>query len=203
MRYTFKPDDCMVISIPLGSVRNMREGQLMPEKFTCIFKDAYKVFLKGRPKELGAAQLSIGAFVICIGILIALEYSPYHLVYTLPSALFIASGILSFAAGKSPFMPVVKLSFVFNIISLFWSIAALVLCSMMDINDGQYYFYSSSSTSRDAISKNPMFVGLKVVVGVLCGLELILALVLIYWESKAICRSHFNTLPMITIKQDV
>lgn len=53
MRYTFKPDDCMVISIPLGNLKNMRDGQLMPEKFTCIFKDAYKVFLKGRPKELG------------------------------------------------------------------------------------------------------------------------------------------------------
>lgn len=53
MRYTFKPDDCMVISIPLGSIRNMREGQLMPEKFTCVFKDSYKVFLRGRPKELG------------------------------------------------------------------------------------------------------------------------------------------------------
>uniref|UniRef100_A0A672MMK3 Si:ch211-269k10.5 n=1 Tax=Sinocyclocheilus grahami TaxID=75366 RepID=A0A672MMK3_SINGR len=53
MRYTFKPDDCMVINIPLGNLRNVRDGQLMPEKFTCIFKDAYKVFLKGRPKELG------------------------------------------------------------------------------------------------------------------------------------------------------
>ncbi len=53
MRYTFKPDDCMVISIPLGSLRSTSDGQLMPEKFTCIFKDAYKVFLKGRPKELG------------------------------------------------------------------------------------------------------------------------------------------------------
>ncbi|XP_039516818.1 uncharacterized protein LOC120471141 isoform X2 [Pimephales promelas] len=194
MRYTFKPDDCMVISIPLGSVRDMREGQLMPEKFTCVFKDTYKVFLKGRPKELGAAQLSIGAFVICIGVLIALYYGFAHLVYTLPSALFIATGILTFAAGKSPFMPVMKLSFAFNIISLFWSIAALVLCSLT--SEGFY-------RSTDDISKNHMFVGLRVVIGVLCGLELILALVLIFWESKAVCRSHFNTLPMITIKQGV
>ncbi|KAG1932312.1 hypothetical protein F2P79_021177 [Pimephales promelas] len=183
MRYTFKPDDCMVISIPLGSVRDMREGQLMPEKFTCVFKDTYK-----------AAQLSIGAFVICIGVLIALYYGLSHLVYTLPSALFIATGILTFAAGKSPFMPVMKLSFAFNIISLFWSIAALVLCSLT--SEDLY-------RSTDDISKNHMFVGLRVVIGVLCGLELILALVLIFWESKAVCRSHFNTLPMITIKQGV
>ncbi|XP_016395998.1 membrane-spanning 4-domains subfamily A member 4D-like isoform X3 [Sinocyclocheilus rhinocerous] len=132
MRYTFKPDDCMVINIPLGNLRNMRDGQLMPEKFTCVFKDAYKIFLKGRPKELGAAQLSIGVFVICIGSLITLEYGRSHLVYTLPSALFIASGILTFAAGNSPFMPVVKLSFAFNIISLFWSIVAIVLCPILN-----------------------------------------------------------------------
>ncbi|KAI2654853.1 Membrane-spanning 4-domains subfamily A member 4D [Labeo rohita] len=179
----------MVISIPLGSIRNTRDGQLMPEKFTCVFKDAYKVFLKGRPKELGAAQLSIGVFVICIGSLISLEYGSHHLMYTLPSALFIASGILTFAAGNSPFMPVVKLSFIFNIISLFWSITAIVLCPIL-------YEESSYSSSRK------MFVGLKVVIGVLCGFELILALVLIYWESKAVCRAHFNTLPLITIKQD-
>ncbi|XP_059423132.1 membrane-spanning 4-domains subfamily A member 4D-like [Carassius carassius] len=178
MRYTFKPDDCMVITIPLGNLRNTGDGHLMPEKFTCVFKDAYKVFLKGRPKELGAAQLSIGVFVICIGSLITHEYGPSHLVYTLPSALFIASGILSFAAGNSPFMPVVKLSFIFNIISLFWSISAIVLCS------------------------ENMFAGLKVVIIVLCALELILALILIFWESKAVCRSHFNTLPLISIKQE-
>uniref|UniRef100_A0A673K0S4 Membrane-spanning 4-domains subfamily A member 4D-like n=1 Tax=Sinocyclocheilus rhinocerous TaxID=307959 RepID=A0A673K0S4_9TELE len=179
MRYTFKPDDCMVINIPLGNLRNMRDGQLMPEKFTCVFKDAYKIFLKGRPKELGAAQLSIGVFVICIGSLITLEYGRSHLVYTLPSALFIASGILTFAAGNSPFMPVVKLSFAFNIISLFWSIVAIVLCPIL--NEGHP-------------GPIKLFVGLKVVIGVLCGFELILALILIYWESKAVCRAHFNTL---------
>ncbi|XP_042597722.1 membrane-spanning 4-domains subfamily A member 4A [Cyprinus carpio] len=195
MRYTFKPDDCMVISIPLGNLRNTGDGQLMPEKFTCVFKDAYKVFLKGRPKELGAVQLSIGVFIICIGSLITLEYDTSHLVYTLPSALFIASGILTFAAGNSPFMPVVKLSFIFNIISLFWSIAAIVLCSLLEEGRGWYI-------SPDNNTRRNMFVGLKAVIGVLCGLELILALILIFWESKAVCRSHFNTLPLITIKQE-
>uniref|UniRef100_A0A8C1WUB8 Si:ch211-269k10.5 n=1 Tax=Cyprinus carpio TaxID=7962 RepID=A0A8C1WUB8_CYPCA len=219
MRYTFKPDDCMVISIPLGNLRNTEDGQLMPEKFTCVFKDAYKVFLKGRPKELGAVQLSIGVFIICIGSLITLEYDTSHLVYTLPSALFIASGILTFAAGNSPFMPVVKLSFIFNIISLFWSIAAIVLCSFLgeghwglnnrpDYNTGVSYskqVFGHSSELMLSLSilllidchvflQRNMFVGLKVVIGVLCGLELILALILIFWESKAVCRSHFNTL---------
>ncbi|XP_052435366.1 membrane-spanning 4-domains subfamily A member 4A isoform X1 [Carassius gibelio] len=196
MRYTFKPDDCMVITIPLGNLRNTGDGHLMPEKFTCVFKDAYKVFLKGRPKELGAAQLSIGVFVICIGSLLTHEYGPSHLVYTLTSALFIASGILSFAAGNSPFMPVVKLSFIFNIISLFWSITAIVLCSLLG-NVSWHLHDSPGNNTRDN-----MFVGLKVVIGVLCGLELILALILIFWESKAVCRSHFNTLPLISIKQE-
>ncbi|XP_026083643.1 membrane-spanning 4-domains subfamily A member 4A-like [Carassius auratus] len=197
MRYTFKPDDCMVISIPLGNLRNVRDGQLMPEKFTCVFKDAYKVFLRGRPKELGAAQLSIGVFVICIGSLIALEYGASHLVYTLPSALFIASGILTFAAGYFPIMPVVKLSFAFNIICLFWSITATVLCPILE--EG----HPGLPNSPDASGKIKVFWGLKVVICVLCGFELILALILIYWESKAVCRAHFNTLPLITIKQDV
>lgn len=74
MRYTFKPDDCMVISIPLGSLRNMREGQLMPEKFTCVFKDAYKVFLKGRPKELG-----VRATLKCIILYVFLEFSLFNI----------------------------------------------------------------------------------------------------------------------------
>ncbi|XP_043116020.1 membrane-spanning 4-domains subfamily A member 4D [Puntigrus tetrazona] len=197
MRYTFKPDDCMVISIPLGSLRNTRDGQLMPEKFTCVFKDTYKIFLKGRPKELGAAQLSVGVFLICIGSLVSVEYGASHLVYTLPSALFIASGLLTFAAGKSPLMAVVKLSFVFNIVSLFWSIAAIVLCPLLD--EGSPFRHLGA----DERSRTSMFVGLKAVIGVLCGFEMILALVLIYWESKAVCRAHFNTLPLITIKQDV
>ncbi len=60
----------MVISIPLGSLRNMRDGQLMPDKFTCVFKDAYKVFLKGRPKELG-----VRATLKCIILYVFLEFS--------------------------------------------------------------------------------------------------------------------------------
>lgn len=39
-----------------------------------------------------------------------------------------------------------------------------------------------------------MFFGLMVVVCVLYGVELILALVLLFWGSKAVCRPHFNTL---------
>ncbi|XP_052002778.1 membrane-spanning 4-domains subfamily A member 4A-like isoform X2 [Xyrauchen texanus] len=197
MRYTFKPDDCMVITIPLASIRNMNDGQLMPEKFTCVFKDAYKVFLKGRPKELGAAQLSIGIFVICVGALMVQEYGSSHLTFTLPSALFILSGILTFAAGSSPFMPVVKLSFIFNIISLFWAIAALVICPLLD-REPPYRREDSSVRSTER-----MFIGLKVVVSILCVFELILALILIFWESKAVCKPHFNTLPLISIKQEV
>lgn len=186
----------MVISIPLGSIRNMSDGQLMPEKFTCVFKDAYKVFLKGRPKELGAAQLSIGAFIICIGSLLSFQYSTIHLMYTLPSVLFIATGILTFASGNSPLMPVVKLSFIFNIISLFWSITVLVLCPLLPAD-------TSFGFNPEDNRKYHMFIGLKIVTGVLGGVELILALILIYWESKAVCRPHFNTLPLITIKQDI
>ena len=53
MRFTFRSDDHMVITIPLGSLRAIREGQLMPDRFNCVFKDVYKVFLRGEPKALG------------------------------------------------------------------------------------------------------------------------------------------------------
>lgn len=42
--------------------------------------------------------------------------------------------------------------------------------------------------------QHDIYIGLKVVVCVLFGVELILSLVLIYWGSKAVCRPHFNTL---------
>uniref|UniRef100_A0A3B1KCM9 Si:ch211-269k10.5 n=1 Tax=Astyanax mexicanus TaxID=7994 RepID=A0A3B1KCM9_ASTMX len=135
MRYTFKSDDCMVITIPLANLRSARDGQLMPEKFSCVFKDMYKVFLRGRPKSLG----------------------------------FIGCGILTYAAGHSPLMPVMKMSFIFNIIGLFWAIAALAICPLM-------------------------YIGLKGVLVVLHALQFILAAVMIFWESKAVCRTHFNTL---------
>ncbi|KAI5092459.1 hypothetical protein C0J45_18090 [Silurus meridionalis] len=104
MRYTFKPDDCMVITIPLGSIKNAREGQLMPDKFTCRFKDSYKVFQQGRPKALGNRAPGFKLFVVII---------------------------------------------------------------------------------------------------VLYAFEFLLSAILIHWESKAVCRAHFNSLPMITLKQDM
>ncbi|KAA0702609.1 hypothetical protein E1301_Tti011305 [Triplophysa tibetana] len=192
MRYTFKPDDCMVITIPLGSLRKVGDGQLMPEKFTCVFKDAYKVFLRGRPKQLGVAQFCIGVFIICVGILIGLQSNLDTLPFILPSALFIVGGALTYGAGSSPIMPVVKLSFIFNILSLFWALIGLVLFIII-LGNIRYHYVSEEYN---------MYVGLMVMVCVLHGVELILALVLLFWGSKAVCRPHFNTLPLITIKQD-
>ncbi|TRY72913.1 hypothetical protein DNTS_011803 [Danionella cerebrum] len=157
MRTTFHPDDSMVITIPLASIRHSNQGNVMPENFTCVFKDTYKVFLRRRPKELGVAQLSIGVFLICIGIIISPQHQRAHLVYTLPSLLI------------------------------------------------HYYNYSYYRSEIDSYydSEERMLRGLQVLVSVLIGLELVLALVLIYLESKAVCRAHFNSLPMITIKQDL
>ncbi|XP_047664323.1 uncharacterized protein LOC113634376 [Tachysurus fulvidraco] len=76
MRYTFKPDDCMVITIPLTSVRNAAEGQLMPDKFSCRFKDNYKVYQRGWPKALGVAQITTTVFILCLGG-IKISFYPY------------------------------------------------------------------------------------------------------------------------------
>ncbi|XP_041726742.1 membrane-spanning 4-domains subfamily A member 4D [Coregonus clupeaformis] len=189
MKYTFQSDECMVITIPLGSLRDAQEGQLMPETFHCVFKDVYKVFLKGQPKALGAAQLIAGVLVLILGLLLV-QHSPFVLFYTMPSVLYVAAGMLTYAAGHSPNMCVVKLSFSLNIISCFWTMAAVVLCT-------RHVYYDSPGDHPEA------FDGIKWIVAVLLVIELVVAMVVIYWESKAVCRQHFNILPIVTLKQEV
>nr|XP_029513218.1 membrane-spanning 4-domains subfamily A member 4D-like [Oncorhynchus nerka] len=186
MKYTFQSDECMVITIPLGSLRDAQEGQLMPENFHCVFKDVYKVFLKGQPKALGAAQLIAAVLVLILGLL----NSPLVLISTVSSVLFVAAGMLTYAAGHSPSMCVTKLSFSLNIVSCFWTVAAVVLCTVPD----SHGFY------RD---HQEVFSGFKWMIVVLLVIELVVAMVAIYWESKAVCRQHFNILPMVTLKQEV
>uniref|UniRef100_A0A4W5NAU9 Si:ch211-269k10.5 n=1 Tax=Hucho hucho TaxID=62062 RepID=A0A4W5NAU9_9TELE len=177
MKYTFQSDECMVITIPLGSLRDAQEGQLMPENFHCVFKDVYKVFLKGQPKALGAAQLIAGVLVLILGLLLV-QHSPVVLIYTMPSVLFVAAGLLTYAAGHSPNMCVAKLSFSLNIVSCFWTVAAVVLCISFGFQ-GEH---------------REVFSGIKWMIVVLLVIELVVAMVGIYWESKAVCRQHFNIL---------
>ncbi|KAJ8354379.1 hypothetical protein SKAU_G00219460 [Synaphobranchus kaupii] len=150
MVYTFKSDDCMVITIPLSSTNKGKEGQLLPENFHCVFKDAYKVFLKGNPKALGTAQLITGLLIISLGLLNLKNFA-----YTMPSVLFIISGMLSYAAGHSPNM-----------------------CM------------AHSETEK----------GIQGMAALLIALEMSFAVILIYWESKAVCREHFNILPVVNLK---
>ncbi|XP_071252035.1 membrane-spanning 4-domains subfamily A member 4D [Salvelinus alpinus] len=190
MKYTFQSDECMVITIPLGSLRDAQEGQLMPEKFHCVFKDVYKVFLKGQPKALGAAQLIAGVLVLILGLLLV-QHRPLVLIYTMPSVLFVAAGMLTYAAGHSPNMCVAKLSFSLNIVSCFWTLAAVGLCTV------DVFSFRFQGVHQEVFS------GIKWMIVVLLVIELVVAMVVIYWESKAVCRQHFNILPMVTLKQDV
>ncbi|KAI4811105.1 hypothetical protein KUCAC02_014026 [Chaenocephalus aceratus] len=123
MKKTFQCDESMIITIPIGSLRDARVGQLMPEKFHCVYKDHFKVFVvKGKPKPLGAAQAIAGVFILALGLVFPESFT---LLYTLPSVLFLVCGMLSYAAGHFPNMQVTKLSFSLNIVSFFWSIAAI------------------------------------------------------------------------------
>ncbi|CAK6960561.1 uncharacterized protein LOC128366497 [Scomber scombrus] len=187
MRNTFVCDDSMIITIPICSLRDAREGQLMPDKFHCVFKDTYKVFaIRGKPKPLGAAQAIAGVFVLTL-CLISKEERDSWWIYTLPSILFVVSGFLTYAAGQCPNIHLTKLSFSVNIISFFWSIAAIFLCALL--------FEGNPAGNRT------FFHGIKgLIISLLVG-EKIIALFLIYWLSKAVCREHFNSLPMVLLKQ--
>uniref|UniRef100_A0A3B3Q5G6 Si:ch211-269k10.5 n=1 Tax=Paramormyrops kingsleyae TaxID=1676925 RepID=A0A3B3Q5G6_9TELE len=147
---TFKCDECIVITIPLVKGDRGQSETLTPEKFHCVFKDSYKVFRKGQPKVLGIAQIVTGLLVITLG-LVHMYKIPGILTYTMPSLLFVASGIVSYGAGHSPNMCV---------------------------------------TGK----------GINVIIAIQLSLEMLVATVLIYWESKAVCRTDFNTLPLINLK---
>ncbi|KAJ8415833.1 hypothetical protein AAFF_G00403900 [Aldrovandia affinis] len=183
MGYTFKSDDRMVITIPLSKLNVGSEGQLLPDTFHCVFKDVYKVFLQGNPKALGTAQAMAGLLIISLGVLLAQTVDV--LVCTVPSVLFIVSGMLSYAAGHSPNMCMTKVSFSFNIISFFWAFAAMIICSI------SLAFQSDLET-----------VGIHGMISVLIVLELVVAVMLIYWESKAVCREHFNILPVVNLTHE-
>ncbi|XP_042564946.1 uncharacterized protein LOC122133247 [Clupea harengus] len=195
MRFTFRSDDHMVITIPLGSLRAIREGQLMPDRFNCVFKDVYKVFLRGEPKALGVSQLVAGVFIICLEVLLHHEMGPGQWVglmkpplYTLASTLFIISGILSYVAGHIPHMAIMKLSFACNIVCIFGALSGVTLCGLTEsVTKGQDLSHA---------------IGLKAVMGTLLVGEMLVAIVMVYWESKAVCRDYFNMLPSITLKQE-
>uniref|UniRef100_A0A8C7XAD2 Uncharacterized protein n=1 Tax=Oryzias sinensis TaxID=183150 RepID=A0A8C7XAD2_9TELE len=110
MKNTFVCDESMIITIPIGSIQDLQDGQLMPEHFYCVFKDHFKVLvLKGKAQPLGVI---ISQNVdICKNLIIC----------------YVICGGLSFAAGKCPNMSVAKVSFSLNIISLFWSLSAFIV----------------------------------------------------------------------------
>lgn len=54
---TFLCDETMVITIPVG-MRDMPGEHSVPEKFHCVFRDFYKVFvINGKPKPLGVSLI--------------------------------------------------------------------------------------------------------------------------------------------------
>ncbi|XP_044063349.1 uncharacterized protein LOC122881346 [Siniperca chuatsi] len=180
---TFACDESMIITIPIGSLKDAREGQLMPEKFQCVYKDFYKVFvIKGKPKPLGAAQAIAGVFIITLGLI----FDTRLIFLTLPSILFVVSGMLSYTAGKCPNMHMTKLSFSLNIISFFWTVVGICIFAIR---------------FHVPLNNHKVDQGMVGLIMTLLVVENLIALYLIYWLSKAVCRQHFNTLPIILLKQ--
>ncbi|XP_074539375.1 uncharacterized protein LOC141800612 [Halichoeres trimaculatus] len=194
MKKTFVCDDSMIITIPIGSLRGGSGDHLMPEKFHCVYKDSYKLFaVKGKPKPLGAAQTMAGVFIVALSLISG--YAGNHdgiqiWILAVPSCVFVISGMLSYAAGRSPNIHVTKLSFSLNIISLFWSIVAVILCAL-------WIHFGSIGIPE----KHKLIEGIDSLILTLLVVEKFIALFLTYWLSKAVCRQHFNTLPIILLKQ--
>lgn len=56
MKPTFLCDETIVITIPIGSLKGASLDQNLPERFHCVYKDFYKVFVvNGKPKPLGVS----------------------------------------------------------------------------------------------------------------------------------------------------
>ncbi|KAG8010115.1 hypothetical protein GBF38_014299 [Nibea albiflora] len=219
MKKTFVCDESMIITIPIGSVRTARVGQLMPERFQCVYKDSFKIFiLHGKPKPLGAAQAIAGLFIVILGLVFSnaegLNANRWSNImnYTLPCVVYVVAGMLSYAAGRHPNMHVSKLSFSLNIISLFWSIVATCFCAVnltdhnMQVKENSHcHLLSNISCSlkyRVRMRSLPplsqqlteLSKGISGLIMTLLAVEKLIAVFLIYWLSKAICRQHFNTL---------
>uniref|UniRef100_A0A3Q3VU30 Uncharacterized protein n=1 Tax=Mola mola TaxID=94237 RepID=A0A3Q3VU30_MOLML len=168
MQKTFVCDETMRITIPIGSLRDVRGSQLVSNQFQCVYKDSYKVFvINGKPKPLGVSPVVSLNRQIC-------NNSEFF---------FVVSGMLSYAAGQSPNMHVTKLSFSLNIISFLWSIMAVSIYAL--------------AFSHPLLQLSE---GIQGLIMSLLVVETFITLFLIYWLSKAICRQHFNTLPIILLK---
>ncbi|KAM9806105.1 uncharacterized protein ACBT44_013607 [Syngnathus typhle] len=190
MRKTFVSDDSMIINIYIRKNSEGR-GHVMPREFKCVFRDSFKVFAyNGFPKPLGAAQCLAGVMFFSLGLI----YRPMlhaDIFIILPSISFVLCGMLTYAAGSVPNMRVTKVSFCLNVISFLESAVLLCLC-----------LFDLALNWRDVEHESKLQMGIGVTASVLLLVESLIALFLIYWESKAVCRQYFNSLPIIQLRQE-
>ncbi|XP_036071666.1 uncharacterized protein LOC112143513 isoform X1 [Oryzias melastigma] len=207
MKNTFVCDESMIITIPVGSIQELQDGQLMPEQFYCVFNDHFKVLvIKGKAQPLGAAQAIFGLLLSALALVV---YGEVFWLFTIPSIVFVICGGLSFAAGKYPNMTVAKLSFSLNILSLLWSFTGFVMILIVLISPylpyriDPYYLRYSRYWDYPPYRRYPPFWEVGQIIILILSLlvvEFFICIFLIYWLSKAICRQHFNTLPTIVLK---
>ncbi|XP_077455622.1 uncharacterized protein LOC144073560 isoform X2 [Stigmatopora argus] len=187
MRKIFVCDDSMVINISIGK-DSEGLGPMLPKEFNCVFRDSFKVFVSnGHPKPFGAAQFLAGVLIVILILFYPLNIF-YHLydklLFILPNILFLLGGILTYAAGHIRNIRVTKVSLCLNMSSFLWS--TLGLC---------FTILSHNQSSESKLQK-----GMQVTITCLFAAESLMALFLIVWQSKAVCRQHFNTLPLIQLK---
>ncbi|KAK6471566.1 membrane-spanning 4-domains subfamily A member 12-like [Huso huso] len=192
MAPTYTADDRMIITIPLGKLKDLQRGEkYMPETFSCIFSNSYKLFLKGQPKALGAVQILIG--IVHLACCIVLYQQPHQsgsAISTVPSSVFIISGLLTVAAASTPDMCFMKFSFALNVISSLW--AAVAFCLIITL--------AANSSNPPALEKT--IKGIEALIIIFHILELVVSGLTLHFESKALCRDYFNVLPVIYLEQD-
>lgn len=71
MKNTFVCDETIMITIPIGRLKDAQRVQVMPEEFRCVYRDTFKVFTyNGKPKPLGVSQSfyykGLPFFMFCI-----------------------------------------------------------------------------------------------------------------------------------------
>ncbi|KAK1155427.1 membrane-spanning 4-domains subfamily A member 12-like [Acipenser oxyrinchus oxyrinchus] len=204
MASTYTADDRMIITIPLGKLKDLQRGEKYnPETFSSTFSDSYKLFLNGQLKALGAVQILLGMVHLACCILLYQHAHPIgSVMLTLLSIVFIISGLLTVAAASTPVMCLMMFSFALNIISSLWGAVAFCISIIFAATSFKPPPCCQSIQPTPGSPVMMTIKGIEALIIIFHALELIVSGLTWHFESKALFRDSFNVLPVIYLEQD-